>query len=265
MFGVRDDKLLSKSEKAEKHFRQLQLWDRICLILLGLMTIGAIWNIYMLWSLLDGTPPDLQDLINFREGAPARALLILAGAAILAFIYKEWRYGERSLGMMYFVVPWLFLVLVPVMMDELIGETADQVPSLSVSSCQPGSLASGAPGGGDACEFLQGDQLELRLTIANPAERDVTLREPISIRDHRTNWSIAGRGDYTIYFLLEQESLQVCEQSLAEGTFLASSPARGEVGTSFCHEQDGSAWVVAPLSTNYLSSPLMDFYFEEAP
>ena len=75
-----------------------------------------------------------------------------------------------------------------------------------------------------------------------------------------STWSVNGRGVFTVYVLIEQESVDACE----------ITPFRASIGgilsdTHDCVELDGTAWLVVPMQASALQPGWIAMYQESAP
>lgn len=258
---MRNEKLLRTSDSSDRHFRRQRIGDAISLVLLGLMLVVAIWNVVQFIVLRNGPTADLADILNLRETLAGRVMTILSWVTLGIFIFKEWRWGERTLGLILaFLAGWLFLTLVPVMTDEILGPSQDQVMSISVRHCQPGAIAENGDVDRERCEWATLAESDARLALANPVERNTSLIAPSGVKDHQLRWSQTGRWEYMVYFLVRSDSVEQCQQQIASTSFVAVSPTRGVAGAPTCIEQDNSAWIMIPLQATSLTSPIVDIY-----
>lgn len=249
MLVMRNRETHRESPTAESNFRRLRQFNIAVAILIIAMVVLAIWNALVLAGLFRQEVPDLADIAMVREHISTRLIYLAGGLALVLFVIKEWRYGERSLGMLYVLMPILALVLVPTMMDELQPNPRDKTVEFTLTRCAAGAIEDSRVTDPDSCEIAAISDGEVFLADSNPIDGNFELVEPHGMTSGGGRWTVTGVGSYKVYFLVKQESMDSCTDStftnnVGQDTRLESS----------CIEHEGAAYSVHPLITSYMTN-----------
>ena len=260
MLAMRNQETHTESPTAKSNFRRLRLFDIAVGALLVLMAILAIWNILVLAGMFRSVVPDLADIAIIRDHISTRLLYFVAGLTFILFLFKEWQYGERSLGTLYVILPMLALALVPTVTDELQPNAREKTVDFTLTRCAAGSIEDGRVMDPDNCEIAAISEGEVFLADADPAGGDFELIQPAGMTSGGGRWTVTGVGNYKVYFLVRQDSMESC----------ASSSFTNNVGPdtrleSSCIEREGAVYSVHPLITSYMGNGWLVTYQELAP
>lgn len=255
MLTMRNPTIHEASAKADAHYRTLKVFNIVVTTLLVVIAALAIVNIAAAVSMFRTEIQDLADIGSIREHFTTQWILTLSATALVIFVFKEWKYGERSLGMIYFLAPLLFFALIPTVTAEIQPNARDKVVELTISRCAPGGLEDGRMVDADKCEVASLDEGGVFLSASNPAENAGEMQPPDSTTAAGGKWTVRGIGSYKVYFLVKQESMEHCS-----GSVFTNNVDEGSRTTSSCIEHDGTVYSVHPLVTNYISNGWLVVY-----
>lgn len=255
MLTMRNQSTHMAAPSAEHNYRRLRQLDILSLILLGVMAALAIWNLLALGSMFSSEIPDLADIGVISEHPSSRIMTAVALFAFAVVIFKEWKYGERTLGVMYLLVPMLFLGLIPTVSAELQPNPRDKMIEFTLVRCAPGGIVNGELANNEACEVADVAIEDIYLSDANPAGGDFELHPAIDSNQGSGRWKVTGVGNYRVYFMVKQESLEACN-----GSTFAARPQDTDIQQHHCIEHDGAAWSVHSMVTSYMGEGWLSVY-----
>lgn len=260
MLRLRDAAIHAPSPNADKHYQRLRMWNLIVAGFVAAMVLCGIWNVFTLATVTRRTAPDLADIDHLLRHPSSIAVFLFSIITIGAFAFKEWRYGDRGLVMVYTLALWLFLTLVPVMTAETRPAMEELTLEARYLECKPGSITGGRHLDASSCRSVSLTEGQIRLAHANPADGDTRLYAPDTHGSGVSKWSVNGRGVFTVYVLIDQESVDVCKAT----PFRAS--IEGRLSDTFdCVEIDGAAWLVVPMQTSAPQPGWIAMYQEFTP
>lgn len=260
MFTVHNDSLHRPSERAEHAFKQQQLFNRILTGLMILLAGLGVWNILELAALIRSDAQDLADISSILNHPSSRIIFLVAFITLVVYLYKEIKWGDAGFAMSFFLAPLLFFALVPVMSAEVQPAEENMAVKITLNYCEPGAIEGGEVLNNDACTLVDPASQQVFLTESNPMEGDPEWLSPNSQDDFGSSWSVQARGEFRVYFLLAQDSMEHCESA----PLTSSEPSPERLGHS-CLEQDGQAWMVQPYETNTAEGGRLIVYQEAAP
>lgn len=233
------------SSNADHTYRRLRQANLAFYAMLGLMAICGIWNVIAVASMIRGGVTDLAYVESVQGHISTRLINYLAIAALALFVFKEWKWGDRSFGMVFVLGLLLFLWLVPVMSAEI--QPAEDQLRLEVTStqCLPGGIEGGSILDSSRCQIVSMEDGSIWMTASNPLDGNPEMLPPDTLLPNLASWNITARGHFTVYFLMPQDSVEACENT----RFTTSVSARDAMGHQ-CLERDGVAYSVHPFTTN---------------
>lgn len=255
MLTMRNADMHRKSPSAEYSYRRLRQMDIAVLVLLAAMAILAFWNVSTLISMFSSDVPDLAELGVITEHPSTRLMYPVGLLALALFLFKEWQYGERTLGMWYMLLPMLALVLVPTASAELQPSVRDKVVEFTLTRCPAGAMEGDTLLDPEACSITAIHESEVFLADSDPLDGDFELLSPQSDSNGGAKWTVAGTGKYKIYFLVEQDSPEVC----ASSRFSSNVDAEDRLANT-CLVHDGYSYSVHPFVTDYMSNGWLVVY-----
>lgn len=252
-----DWSVYSPSARAEHNYRRLRQANYLFYGMLVLMAICGIWNVITVAGMIRGGATDLALVESIQEHISARIISFLAIASLVVFAFKEWKWGDRSFGMVFVLGVWLFLWLVPVMSAEI--QPAEEQVRLEVTytHCLPGGIEGGEILDSSRCEIASMGEGDIFMTASDPRNGEPEILAPDRLQPNLATWNITARGHFTVYYLLPQESVEICENT----AFTSSASARKAMG-HYCLERDGQAYSVHPFTTNSLANAWFTIYQE---
>lgn len=246
MFQVRDLTIFQASPNARRSFQLLRRLDFVVNLLLGTLFGLCIWNVIVLIRIRATTNQDFVDILNITDH-PSTWLIWLASAVTVAVIgFREYRYGERSAGLLYPATAILFVLLVPAMMTELQPVLEQQVLRVVRSECPPKNVVNGEVRIPRLCEPVPIDEGEIQLALANPLEREVTLAPLQRQAQNTAIWTVEGRGTYTVYFMIRQPDMATCEHAVLFNQYVGFDASRKNA----CIDWNDAVWLVIPHTTS---------------
>lgn len=245
VFRAPDPEMLDESASARHSFQRLRQLNTVVFALLGVMVLLGIWCVVTLIRQESANAPDLATISPIQDHISSRLINVVGVITLLIFIYKEWRYGERSFGMVYFLLPLLAVWLIPVMAAESQAPTDTKEVEFTLNLCEPGGIEGTSVIDNRLCGQQALADGDVYLSLANPTDDDPELLEPMEILSDRARWQVTGSGEYTVYFLLRQESLDACTTAR-----FVTGQRSGEQISAFCLERDGVAYSVHPFVTS---------------
>lgn len=256
-----DYSFLKPSEKAAQNFRRLQQANIVAYALLAVLVLLGIWNIIALSSLMrSDTATDLADVSSIRGHISSQLITALALITLAFFIFKEWKWGERSFSMVYFLAPLFFLAVVPVMSAEVEPAEDGMVVKFTLNACEPGIIENGQVMDSSLCSLADLADTSVYMTHADPMEGDPEWHAPDMRDSFGSGWNVEARGRFRVYFLLEQNSMDQCTSAqIATSVFAQSRQEQN------CLERDGQAWLVQPYETSTVEGGRLIVYQEVAP
>ncbi len=260
MFTVRDSSLYQPSQKAQEAFRRQQIFNRIITALMIFMGILTVWNFITIASILRSGAVDLADTRSILSHISSRLLFISAAITFVLVVIKEWKWGDPGFATSFILAPILFFALVPVMSAELQPAEEEMRLSASFTVCEPGGLEALAERDTSLCESVHAEEGRVLMSATNPADSDGELLEPDNVETDRASWDVEARGEFTVYFLLQQESREACENS----TF-AQSAEQSPTDTFDCVDVDGVAYSSHPFVTSNTAGKWFSMIQEVAP
>lgn len=240
-----NSRLYRQSSGAVRSYKRLRQFNLISYVLLATIAVLGLWSIIIVTGASGNTVPDLADVASIRDHIIARLVTILAVVTVAIVIFKEWRYGDRGFGMVYFLTALLAMWLLPVMAAELEPPPVQLEAEFTLNICQPGGIEGGMVIDRSQCSIAPPAGLNVMMSDADPARADAVVREPNVNLDNLSRWNLEGRGQFRVYFLLEQESIAACE-----GLQFASDRQMAVNVTTNCIERDGAVWSVHPFVTS---------------
>lgn len=261
MLTTRNMTFHEPSASAERTFRRLRQANIVVYVLIGLIVLCAIWNVITVADMIRGvSTPDLADVGSIRTHISARLVTILSIVTLAVFAFKEWKWGERSFTMFFLLTPLLFLFLVPVMASEV--EPTEEAMGLefSINLCRPGGIEGGELMDRSLCDIAPLEEGQVFLATSNPMDGDTEWIAPEGLTDRQARWNVVGRGEFVVYYLFAQNSMEQCETARTT-TSVSPHERRGYQ----CLEQDGQAWLVQPFVTSALKTGWLVLYQEVVP
>lgn len=225
------------------HKRNSQI-SLVTYTLLAVIGVLGLWTILKITGVFGETVPDLADIASIRDHIVTRLVTALTVATVVIYLFKEWRYGDFSFSMVYFLVPVLALWLFPVVAAELEPDVAQFDVEFQLTRCEPGSFE-GNQINGDNCTIVPPDEITVLMSNANPTREDAIIREPGSLFNDYARWNVEGRGEFFVYFMLQQDSMAECQGSLMASGRDTSAPYSWD-----CIEYEGNVWSVHKFQTS---------------
>lgn len=260
MLTMRDSSVHQTSPSAEQSFRRLRQANILVLGLLGVLVVLGIWNVLTMASIVRGGVPDLADVSSIRGHISSRLITWISLITLAIFVFKEWKWGERGIGMTLFLAPLLFLWLVPVMSAEVEPTEEPMELGFTFSLCESGGIEGGRLLDASKCDVVPLQEGDIFMSASNPMEGDPQPQSPDTLRPQLAEWSIIGRGKFIVYFMVPQDSMEICESS----RFTTSLRADQQIG-HYCLEHGGEVWSVHPLLTSAVDVQWMGVYQEVEP
>lgn len=256
----RDMSVYAPSARAEQNYRRLHRANLAFYAILAVMAILGVWNVISVASMIRGGAVDLADVSSITEHPSARLINILAIVALIVVIVKEWKWGDRNFAIVGFLGILLFLWLVPVMSAE-IQPAEDQVRlDITYTQCAPGGIEGSSDLDTSLCEIADMNSVTMFMAASNPLEGEVELLPPDAVQPNTAQWNVTARGHFTVYFLVEQDSIEACEAA----RFTTSASSRDEVA-HHCLEQGGVAYSAHPYTTDVDANSWFTIYQEREP
>lgn len=253
----RDLSVYGPSARAEHNYRRLRQANIAFYAILGLMAILGVWNVIAVAEMIRGGVTDLAFVDSIQNHPSARLINYLAIAAVVIFAFKEWKWGDRSFGMVFVLGLLLFLWLVPVMSAE-VQPTEEQIRlDVTYTLCAPGGIEGGQVLDSDKCELVTMNDDIIWMSASNPTDGDSELLPPDNVRPNLASWNITARGNFSVYFMLPQDSVEACESTL----FTTSVLPADAIG-HYCLEHNGNAYSVHPFTTNSEANRWFTIYQE---
>lgn len=253
----KDYSAFSPSERAQRNYEKLDRANKICYALLAVIGVLGIWNIIEVTALIRAGARDLADISSIMDHISSRLIVGLAVVALAVFLFKEWKWGDRGFGGVYFLAGLLFLGLVPTMSAEIQPAEEDVLVSLTLNQCEAGAIEGSSVLDSSLCLLQEPGSYNVVLAEANPMENDAKRLEPISQDSVGVNWTIVARGTVRVYAMVEQPSLESCEASKVVNN-------TAEYG-HFCMEDGGTAWLVQPFEASAATGNRLVLHQEPAP
>lgn len=256
-----DYAFLKPSTKAAHNFKRLQQANMLVYALLGVLVILGIWNVLAVASLIrTDAATDLADIGSISSHISSRLIMWVALITLAVFVFKEWKWGERSFSAIYFLAPLFFLAMVPVMSAEVQPNEETMVVKFTLNHCEPGAIEGGEVVNSDLCTILDPEDTTVYLSASNPTDDDVEWRAPNSGDSFGNGWQVDARGRIRVYIMFAQDSLDQCESI----TMTTSVMPRERLGYQ-CIERDGKAWLVQPYETSSVEGGRLIVYQEVTP
>lgn len=252
---------LQPSEKAVHNFRRLKQANTVVYALLGVILLLGIWNVLVLASLIrSDSATDLADIGSIRSHISSQLIMGVSLITLAIFIFKEWKWGERSFAMVYFLAALLFLGLVPVMSAEMEPIEESMAVKFTVNHCEPDSIEGGEVLNSSGCLLVDPTDTTAYMTTSDPTSGDPEWLSPNSQDSFGSSWQVDARGRFRVYFLLEQNSMEHCTSA----PISTSVPPRERYG-HHCLERDGEVWLVQAFETSAAEGGRLIVYQEVAP
>lgn len=228
--------------------------------LLGVLVVLGIWNVLTLASLIrTDSARDLADISSIGGHISSQLILWISLLTLAIFIFKEWKWGERSFAVVYFLAGLFFLAMVPVMSAEIEPAEESMVVKFTLNSCEPGAIEGGELLNSSLCTLVDPADTTVYMASEEPVNGDPEWLTADTQDSFGSGWQVEARGKFRVYFLLEQSSIEQCESRLTTSVF-----APDRLGHN-CMEQDGTAWLVQPFDTSAAEGGRLIVYQEIAP
>lgn len=241
----KDYTAFSPSERARHNYAQLDRFNKVCYALLAVMVVLGIWNVIEVVALIRSGEKDMADVVSIMDHISTRLILGVGLVALLVFIFKEWKYGDRGFAGVYFLAALLFLGLVPTMSAEIQPSEEDLRVAFTYNLCEAGGIEGAQVIDSSLCQLQDPDSFNVILAAADPRASDVEKMESTGSDSSGVSWSVTTRGTVRVYAMVEQESLEICQSSKVVNN-------TGEYG-HFCVENEGTAWLVQPFEISAVS------------
>lgn len=245
MFRVRDYSIFTESPNAAKSFRNLRKMDYMVNTALIILGILSLWNIGKLVRLRLIDNQDLAAVEDIIADPSTRMIWWLSIATLGMIAYREFTFGERSIGLVYPLTILLAILLVPAMNSEIQLPLKEHTLRIVMQECPPKAIVNNELTSMARCdphEIADGDVL---LATSNPAEGSFETLDPVSTGQNAIGFNMQGRGTYTVYFMFKQEDQAACERAIL-------FPRNGEAnpGELECVSALGQTWLVWPHTTS---------------
>lgn len=244
MLNPDPSRIYQTSAAAIRDHKRNSQFSLVTYALLAVIGVLGLWTILKITGAFGTTIPDLADVASIRGHIVTRLVTILTVVAVLIYLFKEWRFGDFSFSMVYFLVPVLALWLFPVVAAELEPDVAQFDVEFQLTRCAPGSFESDQVNG-DNCKIVPPDEVTVQMSNADPTREDATIREPGSVSNEYARWHVEGRGEFYVYFMLQQDSMAECQGSLMATGRDSSAPYSWD-----CIEYQESVWSVHKFQTS---------------
>lgn len=242
MFHVRDYSIFSASPNAPRSFSQLRRMDMAINGLLLMLAFLCAWNIGNLVELRAIEVQDLKDVRSITDSVSTRLIWGISALTLVLIGWREWRVGERTIGLVYPLMGVLTALLVPAMMTEIQPTLDDHTVRIVMYNCDRERLVNGNSPPLRYCEPHEIHPGEIQLANANPITREFDLVEQVSGGQNAIGWNMRGRGQYNVYVMINQPDMDTCQQrtvfSLDQGIL--------DPPHYTCAEIDGKTWMVWP-------------------
>ena len=256
-----DYHFLKPSEKAIHNFRRLQQANTVVYALLAVLVLLSIWNVITVASVIrSSSTTDLVDVGSIRSHISSQLITWVALIALAVFIFKEWKWGERSFSMIYYLAPLFFLAMVPVMSAEIEPAEESMSVKFTLNYCEPGAIEGGEVVDSTLCALVDPADTTVLMTSADPMDSDEEWRTPDSGDSFGNAWQVEARGKFRVYFLLQQGSMDTCTSAN-----VATSVIEQERQGHTCLEREGRAWLVQPFETSTIEGGRLIVYQEMEP
>lgn len=260
MFSVQNESLHRPSERAERDFRRQKLFNNIILGLMIFMAIMGVWNVITIASIIRDGAVDLADTAAILSHISSRIIFAAGAVTLVLIIIKEWKWGDPGFATAFVLAPLLFLVLVPVMSAELQPNEESMHLEATFTQCEPGGIEALEAQDNSLCEIVGSDSGRIFMSGSNPADGSPELLEPDVMQPDRAGWDVEARGEFKVYFMLQQESMDACESSQ-----FTTSASREATTNHNCVEIDGTAYSSHSFVTSNLAGKWFSVYQEAAP
>lgn len=260
MLTMRDQTVHHRSATAEHTFRRLHQANIVVFVLLGLLLLLGIWNVWTLTSIIRSDARDLADVGSIHSHISAQLITWVSIVTLAVFVFKEWRWGERSLGGVFVLAGLLFLWLVPVMSAEVEPTEESMQVAFTLNHCEPGAIEGSTLVDSSLCLLVSPDNMTMFMTASDPLDGDPEWLAPDEVTQFGAGWNVEARGRFRVYFLLEQDSIEQCRES----RLVTSVPPRERYGHQ-CLEQDGQVWLVQAYETSHVETKRLIIYQEVEP
>lgn len=245
MFTVHDESIFRESPNARRAFQRKEQLDKIARGLFGLLCLAAIWNIYQLVELRLIESQDLSDVRSIMELWSTRTIWILSLFTIGVILYRDFTVGEWSWDLTWPFTGLLAFLLLPTIMAEIEPQVQTHSLRIMAYTCPSTALVDGQMHDPHGCEPRQIDNGAIVMLNADPTRMEAEeITHEVSAQN--TNiWTVSGRGQYMVYFLVRQPDMAACEQSVIFEQYLGVDGMRG----SRCVTWNGETWFLMPHET----------------
>ena len=255
-----DYSFLQPSEKAVQNYRSLKQANIVVYALLGVLVVLGIWNVLTLASIIRAdTAIDLADTGSISSHISSRLILWISLLTLGIYIFKEWKWGERTFAAVYFLAGLFFLAMVPVMSAEMEPAEENMVVRFTLNYCTPGAIEGGEMLDSSLCTLVDPADYTVFMASENPVSEDPEWLTPNAGDSFGHGWQVEARGKFRVYFLLEQPSAEQCDSALT--TSVASPERHGH----HCLERDGKTWLVQAYETSANEGGRLTVYQEVEP
>lgn len=251
--------IYAPSASAEHSYRRLRQANIAFYVLLGIMAIIAIWSVLTVIAMIRGGASDLADIQSIQEHISTRLMNATAIAALALFAFKEWKWGDRSFGMVFILAPFVFLWLVPVMSAEVQPAEEPMQLAFTLNHCEPGAISGTVLVDSSLCLLVNPDTVDVYMTTSDPIDGNPEWLAPDGRNSFGAEWNVDARGKFRVYFLMEQPHIDQCHARL-----VTSVPQRERYG-HHCLEQDGKVWLVQAFESSNVENRRLNIYQEVEP
>ena len=245
MSSQNQSRLYRQSTTSVHNYKRLHQFSLLSYVLLALIAGLGMWSILKVTGAFGTTVPDLADVGSIRDHFSAQLVTWLAVITLALYIFKEWRYGERGFVMVYFLAGLLALWLLPVVASEFEPPLVQLEMEFTLNICQPGGIEGDTVVDRSLCSIANPGDLNVMMGNAEPGRSSAVIRVPDVNLDNLSRWNVEGRGQFRVYFLLEQDSLAACE-----GSRFVTDRQSADGFTTECIERDGQVWSMHPFVTS---------------
>lgn len=245
MFRVRDYSIFTESPNAAKTFRSLRKMDYMVNTALVILGILSLWNIGRLVQMRLVGNQDLASVEDIIKDPSTRLIWGLAIATLGMIAYREFTFGERSIGLVYPLTILLGILLVPAMNSEIQLPLQDHTLRIVMQECPPKAIVNNQLTSMARCDPHGIGDGDVLLATSNPAEGAFETLDPVTTGQNTIGFHMQGRGTYTVYFMFKQPDEAACERAILFPRNSEASP-----GSLECVSAYGQSWLVWPHTTS---------------
>lgn len=244
MLNQDPSRIYDTSPTAVKNHKRHQQLTAVTYGLLAIVGVLGVWTILKVAGVFGNNIPDLADVASISDHIVVRVITILTVITLIVFLFKEWRFGDFNVTMLFFLVPLLALWLFPVLAAEYEPDVAEFDVEFMLNTCDEGAFADGQVNT-DMCNIESPENFTVLMSDAEPTRDDAVIREPGTSNTELSRWFVEGRGEFHIYFMLQHASMEECE-----GSQMAIGRDPQAAYEYECIERDGAVWSVHKFLTS---------------